>query len=74
MVSNNKIRRYLYTNILVYSIDLSKENRQKHRAALEILRSSEIEILCLSSQVITEFMNNYFKLMLYLYYYFGILQ
>lgn len=55
MVSNNKVRRYLDTNVLVYSIDLSKENRQKHRAALEILRPSEIEILCLSSQVITEF-------------------
>ena len=48
-------KRYLDTNILIYSIDLSQENRQKHRAALEILRPSNLEIICLSSQVISEF-------------------
>ncbi len=55
MVSNKKIKRYLDTNILVYSIDLSKENVEKHRAALEILRPSRIEVICLSPQVIAEF-------------------
>jgi len=55
MASNKQIIRYLDTNILVYSIDLSKENREKHRAALEIIRPSEKELLCLSSQVIAEF-------------------
>ncbi|NET81656.1 MAG: PIN domain-containing protein [Moorea sp. SIO1F2] len=55
MASNKKIKRYLDTNILVYSIDLSKDNRQKHRAALEILRPSQREVICLYSQVIAEF-------------------
>ena len=55
MVLNNKIKRYLDTNILVYSIDLSKENVEKYRAALEVLRPSKIEVLCLSPQVIAEF-------------------
>ena len=47
MVSTKKIKRYLDTNILVYSIDLSKENVEKHRAALEILRPSRREAICL---------------------------
>lgn len=55
MASHNRNKRYLDTNIIVYSVDLSQQNRQKHRAALEILRPSNREILCLSSQVIAEF-------------------
>ncbi|MDT9177707.1 MAG: PIN domain-containing protein [Limnospira sp. PMC 1291.21] len=55
MVSTEQTKRYLDTNILVYSIDLSRENRPKHRAALEILRPGRLEILCLSSQVVAEF-------------------
>lgn len=55
MTLNNPRKRFLDTNILVYSTDLSVTNRQKHRASLEILRPSENEILCLSSQVFAEF-------------------
>ncbi|NEQ66958.1 MAG: PIN domain-containing protein [Symploca sp. SIO2D2] len=55
MALNKQVARYLDTNILVYSIDLSPKNRDKHRAALEVLRPSEKELLCLSSQVIAEF-------------------
>ncbi|MFB2893702.1 type II toxin-antitoxin system VapC family toxin [Aerosakkonemataceae cyanobacterium BLCC-F50] len=49
------IKRFLDTNILVYSLDLSVENRQRHRASLEILRPSSTEILCISPQILGEF-------------------
>lgn len=55
MISINPIKFYIDTNILVYSMDLNPLNRQKHRASLEILRPTEQEILCLSSQVFAEF-------------------
>ncbi len=55
MASSKLTKRFLDTNILVYSLDLSVENRQKHRASLEILRPSSTEILCISSQIVGEF-------------------
>lgn len=55
MTLNRLTKRFVDTNILVYSMDLSLPNRQKHRAALEILRPNATEILCLSSQVLAEF-------------------
>jgi uncharacterized protein len=38
MALSKPIKRFLDTNILVYSLDLSVENRHRHRASLEILR------------------------------------
>ena len=55
MVLSKPTKRFLDTNILVYSLDLSAENRQKHRTSLEILRPTSKEILCISPQVIGEF-------------------
>ena len=55
MISINPIKSYIDTNILVYSMDLNPSNRHKHRASLEVLRPTEREILCLSSQVFAEF-------------------
>lgn len=55
MVSSKPIKRFLDTNILIYSLDLSVENRQKHRASLEVLRPSSTEILCISPQILGEF-------------------
>ena len=55
MASSNKIQIFLDTNVLVYSIDLSSENRDKHRAALETIRPNETEILCVSPQILAEF-------------------
>jgi predicted nucleic acid-binding protein len=55
MILNKPIKRFVDTNILVYSMDLSLENRSKHRACLEILRPNPQEILCLSSQILAEF-------------------
>jgi len=55
MTLTKPVKHFLDTNILVYSIDLSLPNRDKHRAALEILRPSTTEILCFSSQVLAEF-------------------
>ena len=48
-------KRFLDTNILVYSLDLSVENQHKHRVSLEILRPSSSEILCISPQILGEF-------------------
>jgi uncharacterized protein len=55
MALSKPIKRFLDTNILVYSLDLSIENRQRHRASLEILRPSTTEILCISPQILGEF-------------------
>ncbi len=46
---------FVDTNILVYSIDISLENRFFHHASLEILRPSEKEILYISPQTLAEF-------------------
>lgn len=43
---------YLDTNILAY---VANTKAPQHRAALEIFRPSETEILCVSSQVLAEF-------------------
>lgn len=50
-----KIKSFIDTNILVYSVDLTRINRQYHRASLEILRPSEQELLYLSPQILGEF-------------------
>lgn len=55
MPLSKPIKRFLDTNILVYSLDLSIENQHKHRVSLEILRPSSTEILCISPQIIGEF-------------------
>jgi len=55
MESSHRIQRFLDTNILVYSIDLSKDNQEKHRLALETIRPNETEILCVSPQILAEF-------------------
>lgn len=55
MTLNKPLKRFLDTNILVYSVDLSLPNRSKHRSTLEILRPSEQEILYISPQIIAEF-------------------
>ncbi|QDZ39725.1 PIN domain-containing protein [Euhalothece natronophila Z-M001] len=55
MASIHKTQTFLDTNVLVYSIDLSSENRDKHRAALETIRPNETEILCISPQILAEF-------------------
>jgi predicted nucleic acid-binding protein len=55
MASSKKVKRFVDINILVYSVDLSRENRQKHRAALETIRPNETEILCFSTQILAEF-------------------
>jgi predicted nucleic acid-binding protein len=49
------IESFVDTNILVYSVDLSRPNRQYHRASLKILRQSESQILCLSPQILGKF-------------------
>lgn len=51
----SKIETFVDTNILVYSIDISFENRSFHRASLEILRPSEKEVLYISPQILAEF-------------------
>lgn len=43
---------YLDTNVLAYIVNVKAS---QHRAALEIFRPSEREILCISSQVLAEF-------------------
>ncbi|KYC37844.1 nucleic acid-binding protein [Scytonema hofmannii PCC 7110] len=43
---------YLDTNVLAYVVNIKAA---QHRAALEIFRPSEREILCISSQVLAEF-------------------
>ncbi|MEC4819945.1 MAG: PIN domain-containing protein, partial [Scytonema sp. PMC 1069.18] len=43
---------YLDTNVLAYVVNTKA---LQHRAALEIFRPSEREILCISSQVLAEF-------------------
>jgi len=55
MESSNKIKRFLDTNVLVYSMDLTPEHREKHRAALETIRPNKTEILCVSPQILAEF-------------------
>lgn len=45
-------RIYLDTNVLAY---VANTKAPQHRAALEIFRPSETEILCVSSQVLAEF-------------------
>jgi len=45
-------RIYLDTNVLAYVVNTKAP---QHRAALEVLRPSETEILCVSSQVLAEF-------------------
>jgi predicted nucleic acid-binding protein len=45
-------RIYLDTNILAYVVNTKAP---QHRAALEIFRPTETEILCVSSQVLAEF-------------------
>ena len=45
-------RIYLDTNVLAY---VANTRAPQHRAALEVLRPSETEILCVSSQVLAEF-------------------
>ncbi|MGK7926736.1 MAG: type II toxin-antitoxin system VapC family toxin [Spirulina sp.] len=45
-------RIYLDTNILAY---VANVRAPQHRAALEIFRPSEKELLCISSQVLAEF-------------------
>ena len=51
----SKIETFVDTNILVYSLDISLENRSFHRASLEVLRPSEKEILYVSPQILAEF-------------------
>ncbi|MCL1474163.1 type II toxin-antitoxin system VapC family toxin [Argonema antarcticum] len=43
---------YLDTNVIAYVVNTKAP---QHRAALEIFRPSETELLCLSSQVLAEF-------------------
>ncbi len=45
-------RMYLDTNVLAYVVNTKAP---QHRAALEVLRPSETEIICVSSQVLAEF-------------------
>jgi predicted nucleic acid-binding protein len=45
-------RIYLDTNVLAYVVNTKSP---QHRAALEIFRPGETEILCVSSQVLAEF-------------------
>lgn len=52
---SKKIESFIDTNILVYAVDISENNRSFHRASLEILRPSEEEILYLSPQILGEF-------------------
>jgi uncharacterized protein len=54
-VKSQKLESFIDTNILVYAVDLSENNRPFHRASLEILRPSEQEILYLSPQILGEF-------------------
>lgn len=52
---HKKLESFIDTNILVYAVDLSENNRSFHRASLEILRPTEKEILYLSPQILGEF-------------------
>lgn len=54
-IKQTKIESFIDTNILVYGVDLSLNNRSFHRASLEILRPNEQEILYLSPQILGEF-------------------
>lgn len=54
-IKTNQIKSFIDTNILVYSVDISINNRSFHRASLQILRPSEQEILYLSPQILGEF-------------------
>jgi len=54
-LNKNIIQSFIDTNILVYSVDISVDNRSFHSASLKILRPSEREILYLSTQILSEF-------------------
>ena len=54
-VKTKILETFIDTNILVYSIDTSLENRVFHRASLEILRPTERELLYISPQILAEF-------------------
>lgn len=54
-VKTKILETFIDTNILVYSIDTSLENRVFHRASLKILRPTERELLYISPQILAEF-------------------
>jgi predicted nucleic acid-binding protein len=54
-VETKILETFIDTNILVYSIDTSLENRVFHRASLKVLRPTERELLYISPQILAEF-------------------